>query len=118
MVNWAGDNAIQVVLQCMLMDMGTQPVMIGKKLAQKLLLTADNLPPSSFSIVTSIGHVERATSFTWEALQLSFQIKPKDSPAPLVVRCVVMDVTHYNILVGQQAFYPLGFGSDNWTKKA
>ena len=28
------------------------------------------------------------------------------------------DVTNYNILVGEQALYPLGFGVDNWTEEA
>lgn len=26
--------------------------------------------------------------------------------------------TNYDILVGQQALYPLGFGLDNWTEEA
>jgi hypothetical protein len=32
--------------------------MIGKKLAQELRLTADDLAPCPFTIVTSIGHVK------------------------------------------------------------
>ena len=43
-------------------------------------------------------------------------MKPGDLPAPLFFKCA--DATNYNILVGQQALYPLGFGLDNWTEEA
>ena len=55
-----------------MMDSGAQPVMICKKLAQNLQLIADNLTPCPITIVTSIGHVERATGYTREPLQISF----------------------------------------------
>ena len=118
MVTRAGGNPIRVAPQCVMMDSGAQPVMIGKKLAQELRLTAHDLTPCPFTIVTSIGHVERATGYTREPLQLSFRVKPGDSPAPLLLRCAVTDATNYDILVGQQALYPLGFGLDNWTEEA
>ena len=44
-----------------MMDLGAQPIMIGKRLAQELGLAAENLAPCTFTIVTSIGHMERAT---------------------------------------------------------
>jgi hypothetical protein len=118
MVSRAGGNPIRVASQCVMMDSGAQPVMIGKKFAQELRLTADDLAPCPFTIVTSIGQVERATGYTREPLQLSFRVKLGHSPAPLLLRCAVMDATNYDILVGQQAFYPLGFGLDNWTEEA
>ena len=34
------------------------------------------------------------------------------------MKCVVTNATNYDILVGQQALYPLGFGLDNWTEEA
>ena len=57
-VSRAGGNTIQVAPQFVMMDLGAQPVMISKKLAQELRLTADDLIPSPFTIVTSIGHME------------------------------------------------------------
>jgi hypothetical protein len=33
-------------------------------------------------------------------------------------KCAVMSATNYNILVDQQALYPLWFGLDNWTEEA
>ena len=62
--------------------------------------------------------MEWATSYTREPLQLSFRVKLGDPPAPLLLRCAVTDATNYDILVGQQALYPLGFGLDNWTEEA
>ena len=56
--------------------------MIGKKLVQELELTADDLAPCPFTIVTSVGHVERAIGYTREPLQLSFRVRPKDLHAP------------------------------------
>ena len=111
-------NATRVAPRCVMMDSGAQPVMIGKKLAQELGLAAEDLAPCPFTIVTSVGHVERATCYTQEPLQLSFRVKPGDPPAPLLLRCAVTDATNYDILVGQQALYPLGFGLDNWTEEA
>jgi hypothetical protein len=55
-----------------MMDLRAQPDMIGKNLAYDLRLIADDLVPCPFTIVTSIGHVERATGYTQEPLQLSF----------------------------------------------
>lgn len=61
-VSRAGGNTIPVAPQCMMIDSGAQLVMIGKKFAKELRLTADDLAPCPFTIVfTSIGHVERAT---------------------------------------------------------
>ena len=118
MVSRAGGNPIRVAPQSVMMDSGAQPVMIGKKLAHELRLTADDLAPCPFTIVTSIGHVERATGYTREPLQLSFRVKHGDSSAPLLLRCEVTDATNYDILVGQQTLYTLGFGLDNRTKEA
>ena len=88
--------------------------MIGKKIAQELRLMADDLAFCSFTIVTSIGHVKWATGYIQEPLQLSFRLKFGYPPTPLLLRCAVTEATNYDILVGQQALYPLGFGLDNW----
>jgi hypothetical protein len=90
-----------------------QPVMIGNKLAHDLQLTADNLALCSFTIVIFIGHVERATGYTQEPLQLSFRVKPGDPPAPFLLRCAVTDATNYDILVCQQTLYLFDFVLDN-----
>ena len=55
-----------------MMDSRAQLVMIGKRFAQELGLAAEDLALCPFTIVTSIGHVERATGYNREPLQLSF----------------------------------------------
>ena len=116
-VSWARDNAIRVPYQYVMMDLGVQPFMIGKRLAQKLWLMADDLVVCPFTIVTSIGHVERATSYIQEPLQLNFHVKLGYPPVHFFLRCAVTDAINYDILVGQQTLYPLGFGLDNWTEE-
>ena len=116
-VNRTGGNATWVASRRVMMDSGAQPVMIGKRLAE-LGLAAEDLAHCPFTIVTSIGRVERATGYTREPLQLSFRVKLGDPSAPLLLRCTVTYTTNYDILVGQQAFYPLGFILDNWTEEA
>jgi hypothetical protein len=44
-------------------------------------------------------------------------VKHGDLPAYLLLKCAATNATNYKILVGQQAFYPLGLGLDNWTKE-
>ena len=118
MVSRTGGNATRVAHCCMIMDSGVQLVMIGKMLAQEMGLAAEDLVPCPFTIVTSIGHMERATGYTREPLKLSFRVKLGDPPTPLLLRCTVTDATNYDILVGQQALYPLVSGLDNWTEEA
>ena len=33
------------------------------------------------------------------------------------LQCAVTNATNYDIFVGQQTLYPLGFGLDNWTEE-
>ena len=101
-----------------MMDSGAQPVMIGRRLAQDLGLSAADLKPCPFTIVTSVGGTERATGSTRQPLQLIFCIRAASLYSHLSLQCAVTSATNYDILVGQQALYPLGFGLDNWTKEA
>ena len=75
--------------------------MIGKRLAQEFGLAAEDLAPCPFTIVTFIGHVERATGYTREPLQLRFQVKHRGPSAPLLLKCAVTVATNYDILVGE-----------------
>jgi hypothetical protein len=101
-----------------MMDSGAQPVMIGKGLADSLALTPANLDPCPFTIVTSVGGTKRATGYTKTPLRLIFNVGAGPTYTHLSMKCVVTNATNYDILVGQQALYPLGFGLDNWTEEA
>lgn len=80
------------------MDSGPQLVMVGKKFAHELRLAVDGRQLGSLLIYTFIGHVEQAIGYIWEPLQLGF----RDPPAPLLLRCAVMDATNHDILIGQK----------------
>ena len=100
-----------------LLDTGAQPVMIGRRLADELHITANDLEPCPFMIATSVGGTERASGMTREALCLQFKVG-SDAYTYLSVKCVVTGAQTYDILLGQQALYPIGFGHDSWTEKA
>lgn len=117
-VSRTGGNATRATPLRVMMDSGAQPVMIGKRLAQELGLSAADLEPCPFTIVTSVGGTERATGYTRQPLQLIFCIGPRPLYSHLSLQCAVTSATNYDILVGQQALYPLGFGLDNWTEEA
>ena len=80
------------------------------------LVTGD-LDPCSFTIATSLGGIKQPTRLTKEPLRLQFQVGT-DAFTHISVRCVVTSATSYDILLGQQALYPIGFGHDAWTEKA
>ena len=111
-------RAIRATSLRVMMDSGAQPIMIGKRLANNLGLTPTNLDPCPLTIVTSVRGIERATSYTKTSLRLIFNVGARPTYTHLSMKCVVTNATNYDILVGQQALNPLGFGLDNWTEEA
>ena len=65
----------------------------------------------------SWGH-EKAMGYTRSPLRLMFYVGPGPLYSHVSLQYAVTDATNYDILVGQQALYPLGFGVDNWTEEA
>ena len=103
--------------QRVLMDTGAQPVMLGKRLAAELGLVASDLDSCSFMVATLLGGTGQPRGITKEPLCLRFQVG-SDAYAYTGVRCVFTNAETYDILVGQQALYPIRFGLDNWTEEA
>ena len=108
---------MKVFPQKVLLDTGAQPVMLGKLLAESLGLVASDLDPCPFTIATSLGGMEQPTGLTREPLRLLLNVGT-DAFTHISVRCVVTSATSYDILLGQQALYPSGFGHDSWTEEA
>ena len=100
-----------------LLETGAQPVMLGRRLANELDLVPHDLDLYPFTIATSLGGTEQPPGLTKEPLLLQFKVET-DSYTYVVVRCVVTNATTYDILLGQQALYPIGFGHDSWTEEA
>ena len=63
-VSRAGGNTTRATRLRVIMDSGAQPIMIDEQLAQELGLSATDLEPCLFTIVTSLGDTERAISYT------------------------------------------------------
>lgn len=91
--------------------------MIRKQLIHHLGSTNVNWEPCLFTIVTSLGGIEHAIGYTKESLWLIFCVGAGTLYAHLLLKCAVTSGTNYDILVGQQAIYPLDFGLDNLTKE-
>ena len=92
-------------------------MMLGRRLANELGLVPHDLDPCPFMFATSLGGIEQPTRLTKEPLRLQFKVGA-DSYTYVVVRCVVTSSTTYDILLGQQALYPIGFGHNSWTEEA
>ena len=113
----AQDCSSSVFPQKVLLDTGAQPVMLGRSLAESLGLNAKDLDPCPFTIATSLGGTEHPMGLTKAPLRLQFNIGT-DAYTHISLRCVVTNATTYDILLGQQALYPIGFGHDSWIEEA
>ena len=92
-------------------------MMLGRRLANELGLVPHDLDPCSFTTATSLGGTEQPTGLTKEPLCLQFKVGA-DSYTYVAVRYIVTSATMYDIILGQQALYPIGFGHDSWTEEA
>ena len=73
-VGRTNDNSIGATPLRVMLDSRAQPVMIGKQLAQDLGLSAIDLEPCPFTIITSVGGKETAIGYTRQPLQLMFGV--------------------------------------------
>ena len=113
----AQDSSSSVFPQKVLLDTWAQPVMLGKSLAESLGLSAKDLDPCPFTIATSLRGIEHPMGLTKAPLRLQFNIGTV-AYTHISLRCVVTNATTYDILLGQQALYPIGFGHDSWMEEA
>lgn len=92
--------------------------MIGKLLADMLEMIASYLEPCPFVILTSARGMEHAIGQTKELLCLIFRVGAGPIYSCLSLKCAVTNATNYDVLVGHQALYHLGFGVHNWVEEA
>lgn len=90
--------------------------MIGKQLSEDLALGVSDLEPCLFTILTSVGGTEMAMGYCQHPLHFMFGIGYGSLFSHICFHCAMSDATSYDILLGHQALYSLGFGVDNWTK--
>ena len=90
--------------------------MLGRSPAECLGLSTKDLDPCPFNIATSLGGIEHPMELTNAPLRLQFNIGT-DTYTHISLRCVVFNAITYDILLGQQALYPIGFGHDSWKEE-
>jgi hypothetical protein len=63
-------------------------------------------------IRTAIGKVEKVRGESLGLITLNFN-EGTNQELCLHVRCLVTNATNYDVLIGQEALFPLGFTIDN-----
>ena len=113
----ARGNGSMVYPQKVLLDTLAQSILLKKNLAENLGSKAKDLDPCPFTIATSLGGIEHPTEHTKEPFRLQFKVS-NDAYTHISIRCVVTSVTTYNMLLGQQTLYFIGFGYNCWIGEA
>ncbi|CAK9870118.1 unnamed protein product [Sphagnum jensenii] len=100
-----------------LLDTGAQPVILGVQFAKKMGMLDSKLRKSMWQIRTASGSVEEVLGESSDLIILKFN-EGTNQELCLQVRCLVTNATSYDVLIGQEALFPLGFTIDNWFEHA
>jgi hypothetical protein len=114
------ESTIQVgghTLKVVLFDTGAQPLILGVQFAKKMRMLDSKLWKSMWQIRTSSGNVEEVFAKSSYFIALNFN-EGTDQEVFLQVRCLVTNATNYNVFIGQEALFPLGFITNNWFEHA
>jgi hypothetical protein len=95
-----------------LLDSGTQPLMLGTSAIERLGLTADALEKCPWTISTSMGGMEYATGITRTELSLKLHQNYIEDAGFMKVKAIVTKTKSYDVLVGSMVLYPVGFTLD------
>jgi hypothetical protein len=106
------------VPQRVLLDSGTQPLMLGASVVAGLELTKDTLEECLWTISTSMGGTERATGITKAELSLKLNQEDVEDVGFIKVKAIVTEAKSYDVLVGTTVLYPMGFTLDFWEEIA
>jgi len=103
-----GEHTPKVVL----FDIGAQPMLLGIQFAKKMGMLNSKLRKSMWQIHTANGSVEEVFGESSDLIALNFN-EDIDQKLYLQVRCLITNATNYDVLIGQEAMFPLGFTIDN-----
>ncbi len=95
-----------------LLDTGAQPVILGVQFTKKMCMLDYKLGKSMWQIRTASGSVEEVLGERSDFIALNFN-EGTDQELYLQVKCLVTNATSYNVFIGQEALFPLGFTIDN-----
>jgi len=113
-------SAIQVgghTPRVVFLDTGAQPVILRVQFAKKMGMLDSKLQKSMWQICTASGSVEEVLGESSNLITLKFN-EGTDQELCLHVKCLVTNATNYDVLIGQEALFPLGFTIDNWFEHA
>jgi hypothetical protein len=108
-------SAIQVgrhTPRVILLDTSAQPVILGVKFAKKMGMLDSKLRKSMWQIRIASGSVEEVLRESSDFITLKFN-EGTDQELCLQVRFLVTNATSYDVLIRQEAMFPLGFTIDN-----
>jgi len=95
-----------------LLDTCAQPVILGVRFTKKMGLLNSKLRKSMWHIRTVSGSVKEVLRENSNSITLNFN-ESTDQELCLHVRCLVTNATSYDVLITQEAMFPLGFIIDN-----
>jgi hypothetical protein len=95
-----------------LLDSEVQPLMLGASAIEGLELTKDTLDKCLWTISTSIGGTEHATTITKGELTLKLNQDDVEDASFMKVKAIVMEAKSYDVLVGSTVLYPMGLTLD------
>jgi hypothetical protein len=101
-----------------LLDSEAQPLMLRASAVAELELTKDTSEECPWTINTSMGGTERATSITKAELSLKLNLEDVEDVGFMKVKAIVTEAKSYDILVGTTVLYPMGFTLDFWEEIA
>jgi len=108
-------STIQVgrhIPKMVLFDTSAQPVILGVQFAKKIGMLNSKLWKSMWQICTANGIVEKVLGESSNLIAFNFN-EDTNQELCLHAKCFVTNATSYNVLIGQEALFPLGFTIDN-----
>ncbi len=100
-----------------LLDTGAQLMILGSQFAKKIGMLDSKLQKFMWQIHIANGNVEEVLGESSDLIPFNFN-EGADQELCLKVRCLVTNATQYNVFIGQEVLFPLGFTIDNWFKHA
>ncbi len=95
-----------------LLDIGVLPVILGVQFVKKMGMLDSKLRKSMWQVRTASGSVEDVLRESLDLIALNFN-EGTDHEFCLHVKCLVTNATNYDLFIGQQTLFPLGFIIDN-----
>jgi hypothetical protein len=98
-------------------DTSAQPMILGVQFVKKMGMLNSKLQKSMWQIHIVNGSVEEVLGESLNLIALNFN-EVTYQELYLQVRCLVTNATSYDVLIGQEAMFPLSFTIDNWFEHA